>query len=135
MVLLTMTPAILEALEKIQRLEENANKDATEEVSARLNAQGAEETKIGDTADPAADQSINRTEGEKLSGDRNIEPSLSNPKLGNPISHGQVVDLWKEMKARKLSPSNLDTLLRGARVYIPPPKPKAEPVSPRSEYP
>lgn len=57
------------------------------------------------------------------------EPSLKTPKVGNPVSHGQVIDLWKQLKASKLSPCSLDLLLRGARVYIPPPPPKPEPVS------
>jgi len=57
------------------------------------------------------------------------EPSLSDPKVGNPISHGQVIDLSKKMRTEVLQPSRLEELLRGSRVYIPPPKPKPEPVS------
>lgn len=57
------------------------------------------------------------------------EPSLSDPKVGNPISHGQVIDVSKQMRMEALKPSRLEELLRGSRVYIPPPKPKAEPVS------
>ncbi|RDL33890.1 uncharacterized protein BP5553_08258 [Venustampulla echinocandica] len=57
------------------------------------------------------------------------EASLENPKVGNPISHGQVIDLSKQLKAYNLSPSSLDVLLRGARVYVPPPPSKPEPTS------
>ncbi|KAF4343463.1 vacuolar er assembly vma12 [Fusarium beomiforme] len=55
------------------------------------------------------------------------EPSLDEPKLGNPISHGQIVDLWKQLKAQGNSKYTLEQLLRGASVYIPPPPPKPEP--------
>lgn len=68
------------------------------------------------------------------------EPTLDDPKLGNPISHGQIVDLWKQLKAQGNSNFTLEQLLRGASVYIPPPPPKPEPVShpisplPRTSY-
>ncbi|KAI7765480.1 hypothetical protein LZL87_007231 [Fusarium oxysporum] len=55
------------------------------------------------------------------------EPSLDEPKLGNPISHGQIVDLWKQLKAQGNSNFTLEQLLCGASVYIPPPPPKPEP--------
>ncbi|KAF5654134.1 hypothetical protein F25303_1681 [Fusarium sp. NRRL 25303] len=55
------------------------------------------------------------------------EPTLDDPKLGNPISHGQIVDLWKQLKAQGNSNFTLEQLLRGASVYIPPPPPKPEP--------
>ncbi|UNI17573.1 hypothetical protein JDV02_003905 [Purpureocillium takamizusanense] len=50
------------------------------------------------------------------------EPSLANPAVGKPISHGQIVDLW-----RRRPSSSLEQLLLGARVYVPPPPPKPEP--------
>ncbi|KAF4443358.1 hypothetical protein FACUT_1415 [Fusarium acutatum] len=55
------------------------------------------------------------------------EPTLDDPKFGNPISHGQIVDLWKQLKAQGNSNFTLEQLLRGASVYIPPPPPKPEP--------
>ncbi|KAG4282453.1 hypothetical protein FPRO06_09126 [Fusarium proliferatum] len=55
------------------------------------------------------------------------EPTSDGPKLGNPISHGQIVDLWKQLKAQGNSNFTLEQLLRGASVYIPPPPPKPEP--------
>ncbi|KAF5666903.1 vacuolar er assembly vma12 [Fusarium circinatum] len=55
------------------------------------------------------------------------EPTLDDPKLGNPISNGQIVDLWKQLKAQGSSNFSLEQLLRGASVYIPPPPPKPEP--------
>ncbi|CVL05490.1 uncharacterized protein FMAN_10706 [Fusarium mangiferae] len=55
------------------------------------------------------------------------EPTLDDPKLGNPISHGQIVDLWKQLKAQGNSNFTLEQLLRGASVYTPPPPPRPEP--------
>ncbi|KAK8152234.1 endoplasmic reticulum-based factor for assembly of V-ATPase-domain-containing protein [Phyllosticta citrichinensis] len=71
------------------------------------------------------------------------EPSLSDPELGKPISHGQLIDISEFLKARLNTPGDnndwridetqnryqfhLNDLLRGSRVYIPPPKPKPEP--------
>jgi hypothetical protein len=53
------------------------------------------------------------------------DDSLKDAVIGNPISHGQIVDLWKDMGDGEYS---LEKLLRGARVYVPPPPPKVEPV-------
>lgn len=58
-----------------------------------------------------------------------IEPSLEDPDVGKPISHGQIVDLWRELKETGDSAYSLERLLRGAHVYVPPPAPKPEPVS------
>src|SRR5450432_257760 len=95
MVLLTMTPAIVEALEKL-RSSSSSNNTPT---------------------DPAP-------EGP------HEEPSLSKPSIGKPISHGQVLNISKQLRAQGHSPDHLDILLRGSKVYIPPPPPKPEPVRP-----
>lgn len=57
------------------------------------------------------------------------EPSLESPAIGLPISHGQIVGLWKVCKTLGLAQYSLEALLQGARVYVPPPPPKPEPVS------
>ena len=67
------------------------------------------------------------------------EPSLDQPALGNPITHGQIIAISKNLKELQTSAANdsvddmvsyhLDDLLRGSKVYIEPPKPKVEPVS------
>ena len=70
------------------------------------------------------------------------EPEVNEPAPGKPISHSQVIALSRCLRAhlnraRDTSLDNhvdspvcdLDTLLRGSRVYVEPPKPKAEPVS------
>ena len=67
------------------------------------------------------------------------EPKLDTPKIGNPISHGQLVDISKYLKLNpekakgkrvdeKQVPTHLSELLRGCSIYTPPPKPKPEPV-------
>ncbi|KAF5023391.1 hypothetical protein F66182_4548 [Fusarium sp. NRRL 66182] len=55
------------------------------------------------------------------------DPSLDDPQVGNPIKHGQIVGLWKGLKAQGNSNFTLEQLLHGAFVYIPPPPPKPEP--------
>ena len=68
--------------------------------------------------------------------------SLEAPTLGKPISHSQIVAISKFLRKHNTErctadPQNgldspnfhLDTLLRGARVYIESPQPKTEPVS------
>lgn len=49
--------------------------------------------------------------------------------MGKPIHHGQVVELWKGLKAKCETKYTLEDLLRGSKVYVPPPAPKPEPVS------
>lgn len=50
--------------------------------------------------------------------------------VGEPISHGQILELWQGLRAKGETKYTLEDLLRGSRVYIPPPPPKPEPVSP-----
>lgn len=62
------------------------------------------------------------------------EPSLATPEVGNPISHGQLIDISKLLKARnKLQEDEaedqktsyrLNDLLRGSKIHVPPPTPK-----------
>ncbi len=67
------------------------------------------------------------------------EPSLSDPHVGNPILHYQVLELSKYLREQVRSEENhdirsnkvscqLDDLLRGSQVYVAPAKPKPEPV-------
>lgn len=63
------------------------------------------------------------------------EPSLESPALGKPISHGQIIDIHKSLSnvhsdivSPAEKPYHLDDLLRGAQIYVPPPKPTAQPV-------
>ena len=66
------------------------------------------------------------------------EPSLDKPTLGNPITHGQIISVSHNLRKIRSQSTNgevntgvsyhLDDLLRGSKVYVDPPKPKAEPV-------
>ena len=66
------------------------------------------------------------------------EPSLDDPAVGRPISHGQIIDIAEFLKKNSeviqqdnenghYIPLSLADLLRGSSVYTPPPKPKPEP--------
>ncbi|KAI1082515.1 endoplasmic reticulum-based factor for assembly of V-ATPase-domain-containing protein [Whalleya microplaca] len=57
----------------------------------------------------------------------NGEPSLEDPLVGNPISHRQIIDIWTQAKKGDQNTVQLEDLLRGATVYVPPPPPKPEP--------
>lgn len=96
MVLLTMTPSIVEAITRLGEIKINTNVTQTSEGSSN----------------PTSD----------------VEPSLKDPSVGNPISHGQIMDIWNRFKNEDENPIRLEQLLRGATVYIPPPPPKPEPV-------
>lgn len=69
-------------------------------------------------------------------------PSIEAPAVGKPIAHVQVIAISRCSKKRRgkrvtheseaersASLCHLDTLLRGSKVYVEPPKPKPEPVS------
>jgi hypothetical protein len=67
------------------------------------------------------------------------EPNLDAPKIGHPISHGQLVDISKYLRSKpekvegkkvddRRVPTHLSELLKGCSIYSPPPKPKPEPV-------
>ncbi|XXH01613.1 hypothetical protein Hte_007973 [Hypoxylon texense] len=59
----------------------------------------------------------------------NDEPSLEDPSVGKPISHGQIIDVWNRLKIDHSVGVSLEELLRGATIYIPPPPPKPEPTN------
>jgi hypothetical protein len=89
MVLLTMTPSIVEGLKQLPQ---------------------------------ALDTNSSDTEVQSQS-------PLDEPATGKPISHGQVIELWKALKLSEAASSriSLEELLRGSQVYVPPPPPKPEP--------
>ncbi|KAI0835930.1 endoplasmic reticulum-based factor for assembly of V-ATPase-domain-containing protein [Hypoxylon sp. FL0890] len=93
MVLLTMTPSIVEALNGLAKKGTDDSEAGEKESNSTING----------------------------------EPSLDDPAAGNPISHGQIIDIWKRLKNETEHAIRLEDLLRGATVYIPPPPPKPEP--------
>lgn len=147
MVLLTMTTLMVEVLEKLQSLSANEEKNehihdqgSRKESSSKAETHSEEEPRAEGEQAEEKKQSMEelnlntsieklKTTSDEKKDENSTDPSLQDPKIGNPISHGQVIDLWKQSKAKGLSPSSLEDLLRGSRVYIPPPPPKKEPVS------
>ncbi|KAL5091528.1 hypothetical protein Trisim1_003130 [Trichoderma cf. simile WF8] len=69
--------------------------------------------------EPGSDGSQNQPETE----------SSTEPAVGDPISHSEIISLSKKLGASETSPPrySLEQLLQGSRVYIPPPPPKPEP--------
>lgn len=67
-----------------------------------------------------------------------LGPGLADLAIGDPITHTQVIAVSKLLKKvrgptdRSPVPHQLDSLLRGSKLYYEPPKPKQEPVSLRS---
>ncbi|KAI0475415.1 endoplasmic reticulum-based factor for assembly of V-ATPase-domain-containing protein [Xylariaceae sp. FL0804] len=57
------------------------------------------------------------------------EPSLEEPSVGKPISHGQIIDTWRQSHEKGHRHVKLEELLRGAVIYTPPPPPKPEPTA------
>ncbi|KAI4729340.1 hypothetical protein E4T49_02918 [Aureobasidium sp. EXF-10728] len=63
--------------------------------------------------------------------DSSSDPSLSEPTVGAPVSHAQLIKVARFLRESHLPNKNdfrLDTLLKGANIYVPPPKPKPQPV-------
>jgi TMEM199 family protein len=71
------------------------------------------------------ERNTDETAQEKI---RSEEPSLAAPAIGNPISHGQIIDIRKMATAIGFKDYTLESLLQGACVYVPPPPPKPEQV-------
>jgi len=62
------------------------------------------------------------------------EPSLNDPEVGRPITHGQLIEVVRTLNKRHGETQNstdhaigLEDVLKGSKVYVPPPKSKAEP--------
>lgn len=54
------------------------------------------------------------------------EPSLSDPAVGKPISHGQVIELRDGLREKGCDSFSLERLLVGSTVFVPPPPSKPE---------
>jgi hypothetical protein len=126
MVLLAMTTSMVEALEKLQSLQEKTGGSDNLESHSAVETSQSNQKSLGIDEGTLEYRSVATCMGNK----QPTEPSLLNPKVGNPISHGQVIDISRDLHAHQIQPrSSLETLLRGSKVYVPPPPPKAEPVS------
>lgn len=130
MVLLTMTPVIVEGLRNVETspmttgaVSEGIHKDIA--LAPGSNETGAIENEIQDPEKGKEIQTAHMPEPEITSQQNSSsEPSLQDPKPGNPISHLQIVALSRQLKSINAIPYHLDALLRGSHVYIPPPPPK-----------
>jgi hypothetical protein len=59
------------------------------------------------------------------------DPSLSEPTVGAPVSHAQLIQVARFLRESHIANKKdfrLDTLLKGANIYVPPPKPKPQQV-------
>ncbi|KAF2227811.1 endoplasmic reticulum-based factor for assembly of V-ATPase-domain-containing protein [Elsinoe ampelina] len=60
------------------------------------------------------------------------EPDLTNTAVGSPVSHHQLIQISDRLRERTSADStppttsDLESLLKGARIHVAPPKPKAE---------
>ncbi len=64
------------------------------------------------------------------------EPSLLDPEVGKPVSHGQLIDISSYLRDVAINTEvdgaglyHLNDLLRGSRIYTAPPKPKPQQTS------
>ena len=64
--------------------------------------------------------------------DGEVDSTLGSPRVGDPITHTQVLAISKSLRRHiglsPSAPSHLDELLKGSKIYHEPPEPKAEPV-------
>lgn len=137
MVLLTMTDAMVEALQMIggyananhvskipKNRQENVVKDSSAGKAVQLEEKPVKAIYGSNTALNDVGDSRKMVESEYHS-----EPSILQPKVGNPISHNQIMDLWKRLNNKQSGSYTLEELLKGSKVYLPPAPPKPEPVS------
>ncbi|OBT63339.1 hypothetical protein VE03_07240 [Pseudogymnoascus sp. 23342-1-I1] len=125
-----MTPVIVEGLRNIKTppmttgavVCEGIHEDAA--LAPGSDEPGTTNDEIQDPKKGEEIQTAHIPEPEINSQNPSNEPSLRDPKLGNPISHLQIVALSRQLKSINATPCHLDALLRGSRVYIPPPPPK-----------
>lgn len=102
MVRLTMTPSIVEGLRKLAEA-----RDQIEFENAITTSENAD----------------------RPNSNEDTEPSLEHPEIGKPISHHQILKLRSRLKEGGHPGFTMEVLLRGSKVYTPPPAPKPEPVS------
>ncbi|GKT64106.1 vacuolar h+-atpase assembly protein [Colletotrichum tofieldiae] len=109
MVQLTITPSIAKGLQKLSEVRWSRDKSDASKMDAATWA-------------PMPDASVPPAVMPGAG-----EPTPEKPAVGDPITHGQILDLWKGLRSEGVEGFSLEGLLRGARVYIPPPPPKPEP--------
>ncbi|EFQ34144.1 hypothetical protein CGRA01v4_09728 [Colletotrichum graminicola] len=109
MVQLTVTPSIADGLQRLAEV--RSIRDETDTSKTGTAAQ-----------EPTSDGSAT-----SVATPNTEEPTLNPPAVGEPITHSQVLHLWRDLKSEGIDGFSLEGLLRGANVYIPPPPPQPEP--------
>lgn len=137
MAILTMTPAIVAGIQKIDacRITTNSPTPSGQVDDDETVIQGSKES-LGKQSQLQNERNDKAIHTEDVSGYQSAsgripstEPSLQHPKSGNPISHVQIIALSRQLKAINSTQYHLDTLLRGSYIYVAPPPPKPEPTS------
>lgn len=137
MALLTMTPAIVAGLQRVDdyRIKTNSSTASSPVDDETALTQGSEkpDAKQNEIHEGRKNEAIHEADvsGYQITSRRSssTEPSLQNPESGNPISHLQIISLSHQLKALNATPCHLDVLLRGSYVYVAPPPPKPEQTS------
>ncbi|KAF6839828.1 vacuolar h+-atpase assembly protein [Colletotrichum musicola] len=75
----------------------------------------------------SAEDEEKMTKSKESTAESSSEPSLDDPAVGKPISHGQILELWRKLQRDGVAGFPLEGLLQSAQVYNPPPPPKPEP--------
>ncbi len=130
MVLLTVTPVIESALERLQEHNRTG-------LSSAASGQHDDDTALAHGAHDATQLRSNKDDNknDEVKGEDNFKLLATQEtvaddriphaaKIGGPISHVQILKLSKELKRINSPPYHLDALLRAAHIYTPPPPPK-----------
>ncbi|KHJ32204.1 putative vacuolar h+-atpase assembly protein [Erysiphe necator] len=131
MVLLTITPLIIEAIKISSEIRKNKDYIHKSQNAICVTNSTDQPSFINDGEKQSCDHEAYMIVGEQESLHIIHQPCLtihefSEPKVGDPISHKQLIDLSKLMKSQNHESYRLELLLQGSKIYVPPPSPKPE---------
>lgn len=132
MVLITMTTSIVEALKISSGLRQN--RDSFFEIqNVNLNLDSANESCLFNFNDEthtnrleAHEHNSKQKSGNVICDQNYSAPHFKEPKVGDPISHKQVIELSKLMKSQNHESYRLEKMIRGSTFYVPPRPPEPE---------
>ncbi|POS82513.1 hypothetical protein EPUL_005363, partial [Erysiphe pulchra] len=131
MVLLTMTTSIIEALKISSDLREKKNRFC-ENQNVNDNLDSANEPSLFECdnvihSDEHEAHKYRAMQESQVTYNQNFNAlHFVEPKVGDPISHKQVIELSKLMKSQNHESYRLEKMIRGSRLYVPPPPPAPE---------
>ncbi|RKF59245.1 putative vacuolar h+-atpase assembly protein [Erysiphe neolycopersici] len=132
MVLLTITAAIIEALKISSDLKRNRH-ELCDNQNINYNLDSANDSSLLDCEDEfhsdghEAHKYNVKQESRHMTCEQNFSVlHLTEPKVGDPISHKQVIELSKLLKSHNYESYRLENMVRGSRLYVPPHPPVAE---------